>query len=51
VKQNGLGFFEPARLTNGIDILKDGFNLPKAPTLDEIYDGRFLPPAADRKFA
>ena len=51
VKQNGLGYFEPARLTNGIDILKDGFNLPKTPALDEIYDGRFLPPAADRKFA
>jgi NitT/TauT family transport system substrate-binding protein len=51
VKQNGLGYFDPARLTNGIDVLKDGFNLAKAPTLDEIYDGRFLPPAADRKFA
>jgi NitT/TauT family transport system substrate-binding protein len=51
VKQNGIGYFDPARLANGIDVLKDGFSLAKAPALDEIYDGRFLPPAADRKFA
>jgi NitT/TauT family transport system substrate-binding protein len=49
VKQYGLGHIDTARMTNGINVLKEGFNLAQAPTLDQIYDGRFLPLAADRK--
>lgn len=51
VKQNGLGHIDTARVTNGINVLKEGFNLAQAPTLEQVYDGRFLPPVADRKFA
>jgi NitT/TauT family transport system substrate-binding protein len=50
VKQNGLGHIDTARMTSGINVLQEGFNLPQAPALDQIYDGRFLPPVADRKF-
>jgi NitT/TauT family transport system substrate-binding protein len=51
VKKNGLGAFEMSRLTKGIDLIKEGFNLKKAPSVDEIYDGRFVPPLKDRMFA
>ena len=50
VQQNGLGYFDPQRITDGIAVLKEGFNLAKAPAPEEVYDGRFMPPAADRKF-
>lgn len=49
VKQNGLSLIEPQRMAHGISVLKDGFQLANAPTLDQIYDSRFLPSAADRK--
>ena len=32
-------------------VLGEGFKLPKPVSVGEIYDSRFLPPAADRKFA
>ena len=48
VKKNGLGAFDMARLTKGIDLIKEGFGLSKAPSVDEIYDGRFMPPLKDR---
>ena len=35
----------------GIEGAGRGFKLPKPVSVGEIYDGRFLPPAADRKFA
>jgi hypothetical protein len=38
-------------MTKGIGVLKEGFQLPQTPTLDQVYDGRFLPPIEDRKFA
>jgi hypothetical protein len=37
------------RMERGINVLKEGFQLASAPTLDQIYDSRFLPSAADRK--
>ncbi len=49
VRQYGLGHIDTARMTHGIGVLKEGFNLAQAPTLDQIYDGRFLPAAAERK--
>jgi NitT/TauT family transport system substrate-binding protein len=51
VKQHGLGFIEEDRLVQGLKVLGEGFKLPKPVSVGEIYDGRFLPPAADRKFA
>jgi NitT/TauT family transport system substrate-binding protein len=51
VRQNGLGVVTPDRLNRGLAAIKDGFGLPSVPTIDQLYDGRFLPPAADRKMA
>jgi NitT/TauT family transport system substrate-binding protein len=51
VKENGIGNMDASRMERGINLLKDGFQLATAPTMDQIYDSRFLPPAADRKLA
>jgi len=51
VKKNGLGAFEMPRLTKGIDLIKEGFGLAQAPSVDTVYDGRFMPPQKDRMFA
>jgi NitT/TauT family transport system substrate-binding protein len=50
VRENGLGYFDPARMQKGLGVLGEGFQLARIPTLDDVYDGRFLPPFADRKF-
>ncbi len=47
---SGLGGIDPARLDRTIRLIAEGFGLPRAPTADEIYDGRFLPDLADRRF-
>jgi NitT/TauT family transport system substrate-binding protein len=51
VKQNGLGSFDVATAKTAIGLIKDGYQLSRAPEIDEIYDGRFLPPLKDRTFA
>ncbi len=51
VRQNGIGNIDARRMEHGINVLKEGFQFPTAPTMEQIYDGRFLPPAADRKLA
>ena len=51
VKKNGLGAFDMDRLTKGIGLIKEGFGLSKAPAVDEIYDGNFMPPLKERTFA
>jgi NitT/TauT family transport system substrate-binding protein len=51
VRQNGIGNMDAQRMERGINLLKEGFQLATAPTMDQIYDSRFLPPAADRKLA
>ncbi|HEY0568497.1 MAG TPA: ABC transporter substrate-binding protein [Xanthobacteraceae bacterium] len=51
VKENGIGHVSAERMTKGITVLKEGFQLASLPALDEVYDSRFLPPAADRKFS
>ena len=38
-------------LALGLVVLADGLKFAKPITVAHIYDGRFLPPAADRKFA
>jgi NitT/TauT family transport system substrate-binding protein len=51
VRENGIGNMDAARMERGINLLKDGFQLATAPTMEQIYDSRFLPPASDRKLA
>ena len=51
VKQNGIGYIDEKRLTDGMKILADGLKFTKPVAVSDIYDSRFLPAAADRKFA
>ncbi len=51
VKKNGLGAFEMPRLSKGIDLIKEGFGLAQAPSVESVYDDRFMPPQKDRMFA
>jgi NitT/TauT family transport system substrate-binding protein len=51
VKKNGIGYIEEARLTQGLKVLAEGFKMPKPLAVKDIYNGSFLPPMADRKFA
>jgi NitT/TauT family transport system substrate-binding protein len=41
----GLGNVDPNRLKRSIDILVEAVNLPRTPTVDEIFTPAFLPPA------
>jgi hypothetical protein len=36
-------------MQHAISLIKEGFQLPTAPTVDQIFDSRFMPPAEDRK--
>ena len=36
-------------MERGINLLKEGFQLATPPTIEQMYDNRFLPPVADRK--
>jgi NitT/TauT family transport system substrate-binding protein len=50
VLKGGLGQIDAKRMDSGIALLKEGFEMTNAPTMDDIYDGRFLPPAKDLMF-
>ncbi len=43
----GFGNIDPERLKKSIDILVDANNLPRTPTVDEVYSSAFMPPVAD----
>jgi len=43
----GLGNIDAARLKKGIDILVEANNLPRKPTVEEIFTPAFLPPVDD----
>ena len=43
----GLGNVDNARLKKSIDILVDAKKLPRTPTVDEIFDRGFMPPARE----
>jgi NitT/TauT family transport system substrate-binding protein len=51
VLKGGLGQMDAERMAKGIALLKDGFEMPTTPTMDDIYDGRFLPPQKDLMFS
>lgn len=48
-RANGIGHVEPARLDRAIEIVTQGFSLPRRPAASEILSDRFLPPAALRR--
>ncbi len=48
-RAGGLGAVDAARLSSQIDTVVNAFELPLKPTLASVYDGHFLPAAADRK--
>jgi NitT/TauT family transport system substrate-binding protein len=48
-RANGIGHVDPARLDRAIEIVAQGFSLPRRPTASEILDTRFLPSAEERR--
>jgi len=48
VRNDGIGGAEKARLTRGIAILVQGFELPSTPPADAIFNPAYLPPQQDR---
>jgi hypothetical protein len=51
VRKTGIGHVDPARLTKHIDIVTDGFQLPRKLPPEMVFDSSFLPPAAERQIA
>ncbi len=49
VRENGLSHFEARRAQTQIDGIVEAFGLPRNPSVDEIFDGRFLPAAGELK--
>src|SRR5215475_1650551 len=51
VRKTGIGHVDPARLSKHIDIVTDGFQLPRKLPPEMVFDSSFLPPAAERQIA
>ncbi len=49
VRKSGLGDVDQVRLKKHIDILTDGFQLPRKLPPDAVFDSSFLPPLAERR--
>ncbi len=49
VERNGLGAVDPERLKLSIDQTVKGFGLAKTPAVEEVFDGSYLPPLAERQ--
>jgi len=49
VKRNGLLTIDPARMQRAIDQVVVSFELAGKPTVAQVFNGAYLPPAADRK--
>jgi len=49
VRANGMSVMDNARLSKQIDGIVSVFNLPRKPTVDQVYTDAFLPPLADRR--
>jgi NitT/TauT family transport system substrate-binding protein len=47
IKKIGLGSIDEQRLKRSIDIMVDALALPRTPAVSEIWNGSFLPPAAE----
>ncbi len=48
-RANGLGWLAADRVAQSITMVKEGFSLDSAPTVEQIFDGRFLPGAEERR--
>jgi len=49
VRRNGLMGIDPARMQRAIDQVVQAFELPSKPTVAQVFNGAYLPPAAARK--
>ncbi len=49
VKRNGLLTIDPVRMQRAIDQVVVSFELASKPTIAQVFNGAYLPPAADRK--
>ncbi|MFN3614002.1 MAG: ABC transporter substrate-binding protein [Rubrimonas sp.] len=47
--RNGMGAIDPERMAEAIALLKDVYDLPRAPEVAEVFDASFLPPLEDRQ--
>lgn len=50
-RANGMGNVDPARLQKHIDVVTEGFQLPRKLPPDMVFDASFLPPVAERRIA
>lgn len=48
VKKYGFGDVNRERLQNTISLITKAYNLPRQPSLEEVFDGSYLPPKAER---
>ena len=48
-KRNGLGDVDPARLQKNIDLVTEGFQLPRKIPAELVFDRSYLAPAAERR--
>ncbi|MEJ0069278.1 MAG: ABC transporter substrate-binding protein [Pseudomonadota bacterium] len=46
VARNGVSHVDPARLDRGLAIVAEAFNIAPSPTAADLFDARYLPPAA-----
>jgi NitT/TauT family transport system substrate-binding protein len=51
VRKSGMGDMDMARLNRHIEIVTDGFQLPRKLETVMVFDASFLPPVAERKIA
>ncbi len=51
VREKGMGDVDPARLAKHIEIVTDGFQLPRKISAAQLFDASYLPPAAERRIA
>jgi NitT/TauT family transport system substrate-binding protein len=49
VRKNGLLGIDPARMQRAIDQVVVSFELPSRPTVAQVFNGAYLPPASERK--
>ena len=49
VRKSGIGSVDPVRLAKQIEIVTDGFQLPRKMAPEQIFDPQFLPPAPERQ--
>ena len=51
VKRDGLGGIDPKRMQRAIDQVVQSFELTSKPTVAQVFNSEFLPPAAVRKLS